>query len=76
MGYIDDMEFVARGGRVQVRTSSRVGQLDYGANAKRYNWFAKKLGSVKGWQTSPIRYKEHLEYAELNDLSSDRDLGL
>ena len=76
-GYVDDMEFLARpDGRVQVRTSSRVGYLDYGVNAKRFNWFAKKVGSFKGWQTTPIRLKEHLEYADLNELSSDKDLGL
>ena len=76
LGYIDDMEFVARDGVVHVRTSARVGQIDFGTNAKRFNWFAKKVGSFKGWTTSPIRFKEHLEYAELNDLSSDKELGL
>ena len=75
-GYIDDVEFLAQDGVVQVRTSSRVGYLDYGTNAKRYNWFAKKLGATKGWKTSPINVKEHLEYAELNELSTDKELGL
>ena len=75
-GYIDDVEFLLRDGVVQVRTTSRVGYLDYGVNAKRYNWFAKRVGSLSGWTTEPVRLKEHLEYAELNDLSSDGDLGL
>ena len=74
-GYVDDVEFLARDGLVQVRTSSRVGYLDYGVNAKRYNWFAKKLGSFNGWKTKPVLLKEHLEYADLNQLESDKDLG-
>ena len=37
-GYIDDMEFAVQDGRVNVRTSSRLGYLDLGVNAKRYNW--------------------------------------
>ena len=60
---------------IEVRTSSRVGYLDYGVNARRYNWFAKKLGGVKGWQTSSIKPKEHLEYFDLNELS-EADVGL
>ena len=74
-GYIDDMEFLAQRGKVQVRTSSRVGYLDYGTNAKRYNWFSKQLGAKSGWSTYAIRQREHLEYAGLNDLSSDEELG-
>jgi hypothetical protein len=38
--------------------------------------FAKRLGATKGWKTTPIKYTEHLEYAGLNDLSSDKELGL
>ena len=75
-GYIDDMEFSLINGVVNVRTSSRLGYADYGVNAKRYNWFANKLGAVKGWKTSPIRKKEHLDYFAQNDLESDKDVGL
>ena len=75
-GYIDDMEFLARNGIVQVRTSSRVGYLDSGVNAKRFNYFAKALGSFKGWTTSKIVLNEHLEYFDLNELASNKDVGL
>ena len=75
-GYIDDLEFAALNGVVNVRTSSRLGYADFGVNAKRYNYFAKKMGSYKGWTTTPLRKKDHLEYFDLNDLSSDKDLGL
>lgn len=37
-GYIDDMEFALSEGTANVRTSSRLGYLDRGVNAKRYNW--------------------------------------
>lgn len=74
-GYIDDMEFSAKGGIVNVRTTSRLGYLDLGVNAKRYNWFAKRLGAKKGWTTSPIRAKEHLDYFAQNELT-DNDVGL
>ena len=67
-GYLDDMEFLARNGKVQVRTSSRVGYLDLGTNAARYNWFAKKLGATSGWSTSAIRKKDHLNYFGLNEI--------
>jgi hypothetical protein len=36
-GYIDDMEFSVINGLCNVRTSSRLGYLDFGVNAKRYN---------------------------------------
>lgn len=75
-GYIDDVEFAALDGIVNVRTSSRVGYADFGVNAKRFNWLAKKLGSFKGWKTSLIKKQDHLEYFELNDLNGDRDVGL
>ena len=70
------MEFaVTPGGLVNVRTSSRLGFLDMGVNAKRYNYFAKRLGGVKGWKTSPIKEKDHLNYFAQNDIT-DQDVGL
>jgi len=72
-GYIDDMEFSLRDGTVQVRTSSRLGYLDMGVNAKRFNWFANRLGGLKGWSTQPILSKGHEEYFALNGVS-DRDV--
>jgi len=68
-GYIDDVEFVVGDGLVNVRTSSRTGYLDYGANAKRYNWLAKEVGKSKGWKITPIRQKEHPGYFEQNDIT-------
>merc|ERR1712048_412959 len=66
-GYIDDMEFALSGDTCNVRTSSRVGVLDFGVNAKRYEWFADALKS-KGWQTTPLRRKGHESYFEANGL--------
>lgn len=79
-GYIDDVEFVvsetrAGEGKVNVRTSSRSGYLDLGVNAKRYNWFAKRLGATKGWKTTPLRSVDHRDYFAQNDLT-DKDVGL
>ena len=45
-GYIDDMEFNLAKGVCHVRTSSRLGYTDSGVNAKRFNWFALRLGST------------------------------
>ena len=73
-GYIDDVEFGVFDGTVNVRTSSRLGFLDLGVNAKRYNYFAKNLGGVKGWKTSAIAAKEHLNYFAQNDLD-DKDVA-
>ena len=39
-GYIDDFEILLAQGKADVRTSSRLGYLDMGVNAKRFNWFA------------------------------------
>mmetsp|Transcript_43803 Transcript_43803/g.115106 ORF Transcript_43803/g.115106 Transcript_43803/m.115106 type:complete len:232 (+) Transcript_43803:77-772(+) len=75
-GYIDDMEFAVRGGVVNVRTSSRLGYLDFGVNAKRYNYFATALGKKKGWHTPPVRKGSHLEYFAQNGLDTDADAGL
>jgi len=75
-GYIDDVEFVVvPGGVVNLRTSSRLGFLDFGVNAKRLNWFAKRLGGVKGWKTAPIREQEHRDYFAQNDLT-DADVKI
>ena len=57
-GYIDDVElaFIEGKGRersVQVRSSSRIGYLDFGVNAKRLNFLAKNLRS-KGWDAQGV----------------------
>eukprot|EP00966_Prymnesium_polylepis_P306639 7085868-Prymnesium_polylepis.2 len=72
-GYIDDMEFSLMGGTVNVRTSSRLGYLDMGVNAKRFNWFANRLGGLAGWKTVPILSKGHEEYFSLNNVA-DKDV--
>ena len=56
-GYIDDLELAAipeiGGGAVQVRSSSRVGYLDFGVNAKRLNYIAQQLRS-RGWDAEVL----------------------
>lgn len=61
-GFIDDVEFaVGATGEVQVRSSSRVGYLDFQVNAKRLNWIAARLRS-KGWIAAEITKKTHPDY--------------
>ena len=74
-GYLDDVEFGVYDGVVNVRTSSRLGYLDFGVNAKRHNYFAKKLGALKGWKTSTIAAKDHPNYFAQNELTN-KDVGL
>ena len=74
-GYIDDMEFaLGPNGVCNVRTSSRLGYLDLGVNAKRFQWFSERLGQTSGWKTVPLRSKGHEEYFALNNIG-DKDLG-
>ena len=42
-------------------------------NAKRFNWFATRLGGLTGWKTAPIASKGHEEYFSLNGVT-DRDV--
>lgn len=48
--FIDDFE-VEVNDNVQIRSSSRIGDSDFGVNAKRINYVADKL-KAKGW-TAP-----------------------
>ena len=78
-GYVDDMEFLLSaapdgGGVCNVRTSSRLGYLDMGVNAKRLSWFADVLGALDGWSAKPIRSKGHEEYFALNGVS-DKEMA-
>ena len=61
-GYIDDVEFAClpddNKRSLQVRSSSRIGYLDYGVNAKRINWIAKSLRE-NGWDTVGVAFKDH-----------------
>jgi len=74
-GYVDDMEFSLAKGVLNVRTSSRLGYTDAGVNAKRFNWFALRLGSTPGWTAAPIRAKGHAEYFSANGLSEQEALN-
>lgn len=74
-GFVDDVEFnLSSNGVCNVRTSSRLGYLDLGVNAKRYSWFADRLGGLKGWKTTPLRSRGHEEYFAQNRLT-DKDLA-
>jgi uncharacterized protein (DUF1499 family) len=70
-GYIDDVEFAVIDGygprQVQVRSSSRLGYLDFGVNSKRLNWIAKALRE-KGWDAEGVNYKTHAGYAAENQI--------
>lgn len=71
-GYIDDFEAAVVNGledrrAVQVRSSSRVGYLDYGVNAKRLNYIAKELRG-KGWDAEGVDFNTHRRYALENEI--------
>ena len=58
IGFIDDVEFAVTDGEVQVRSSSRIGFLDLGVNAKRLNWISAEL-RVKGWTAPKITEEDY-----------------
>lgn len=71
-GYYDDVEFAYIDGTggdrtVQVRSSSRIGYLDFGVNAKRLNWIAKEL-RARGWVAEGVDFKIHQGYALENQV--------
>ena len=79
-GYIDDVEFAVVDGfggedggdkdarrAVQVRSSSRVGYLDFGVNAKRLNYLAEALRG-KGWDAPGVDFESHRDYAIQNEV--------
>jgi len=69
-GYIDDLEVAyieGYGNRLQVRSSSRIGYLDFGVNAKRLNFIAKDLRS-RGWDAPGVEYKSHQNYVIQNEI--------
>ena len=71
-GYYDDVEFAYLDGTgdrtVQVRSSSRIGYLDFGVNAKRLNWIAKQL-RTRGWTAEGVDFNTHQGYADENGLT-------
>jgi len=70
-GYIDDFEMAYindKGERsLQLRSSSRVGYLDFGVNAKRINYIADALRR-KGWDAPGVDFKTHPDYAIQNQV--------
>ena len=60
-GFIDDVEFAVKDGMVQVRSSSRLGFLDLGVNAKRLNWISAEL-RAKGWTAPAITRADYPDY--------------
>jgi uncharacterized protein (DUF1499 family) len=70
-GYIDDAEFAYIKDKgdtaVQIRSSSRVGYLDYGVNAKRLNYIAQDL-RAKGWTAPGVEFSAHQDYAIQNNV--------
>jgi len=81
-GYIDDVEFAyispitssassmnddSSWNTIQVRSSSRVGYLDYGVNAKRLNFIAQLL-QKRGWDAPGVDLQTHYRYKEENNL--------
>jgi hypothetical protein len=57
-------------GGVQVRSSSRLGYLDLGVNAKRLNWISAKLRG-KGWTAPAITKEDYPEYFQLLTFTYD-----
>ena len=56
-GYVDDFEVAMLPGSpptFDVRSSSRLGYLDYGVNAKRINYIAKRLNSEYNWSAPGV----------------------
>jgi len=74
-GFIDDFELAYLGDnggirQVQVRSSSRIGYLDYGVNAKRINYIAEALRE-SGWDAPGVDLKgQHRSYADENGISA------
>ena len=70
-GFIDDVEVAWIDGlgerAVQVRSSSRLGYLDYGVNVRRLNYIANDLRS-KGWDAKGVDFDAHQNYAIENGL--------
>lgn len=63
--YIDDVEFALKDGGILVRSSSRLGYLDYGVNAKRLNYISERLRE-RGWEAAEITKKTHPDYFDQN----------
>jgi len=70
-GFVDDVEFaVNKDGGVQVRSSSRLGFLDLGVNAKRLNWISARLRD-KGWTAPAILEEDYPDYFQQINFTYD-----
>ena len=70
-GFIDDVEFfVNKDNSVQVRSSSRLGFLDLGVNAKRLNWISANLRG-KGWSAPAIVEDDFPDYFQKINFTYD-----
>jgi len=54
VAFVDDLELSVEDGFVGVRSSSRVGDSDFGVNAKRLNFLSAALRG-KGWDAPEIK---------------------
>ena len=52
--FVDDLEFNVEKAGVCIRSASRVGDSDFGVNAKRVNWIATEL-RAKGWDAPGVK---------------------
>ena len=69
--YIDDLEIaLSADGTAQVRSSSRVGFLDYGVNGKRLNVLAEEFRKG-GWTAPAVSRKSHPNYCFQNAQAGD-----
>ena len=62
---------VGRDGSIEVRSGSRVGQTDFGVNAKRLNFIAGEL-RPSGWTIDEITAKTHPDYFYASDDAADQ----
>ena len=52
--FVDDLSFSAEASGVAVKSSSRVGDSDFGVNGKRLNYIAQAL-QAKGWEAPTVK---------------------
>lgn len=73
-GYIDDLELaIVEDGKVLLRSSSRLGYLDFAVNARRVNWLAAQLPKASpGWTTAALTRKTHPVYFDQNEPGGGR----
>lgn len=48
-GFVDDVEFLCKDGKMAIRSASRIGESDGGVNTKRVAFFTAELKKKGGW---------------------------